>query len=641
VIRIEFPDGKKQEFAEGIKAGEAAAVLKEVKEAVAVKIDGKFLDLSAPLTQNGKLELVLPDSTAGLDILRHSTGHIMAEAVGHIFEGVKFAIGPAIEDGFYYDFDLEEKITEEALGKIEEEMRRIIAIGEPFQYLSLSKAEATRRMKEAGQIYKLELLSEIDEEPVSFYEQGDFLDLCRGPHLPDASRIKAFKLLSVAGSYWRGDSRNKMLQRIYGTAFYSEEELNEHLHLLEQAKARDHRRLGKELDFFSTHEEVGPGLIHWHPKGALVRNLIERFWYDQHLKRGYQIVYTPHIASERIFEISGHLDKYADLMYSPMDIDGQPYRLKPMNCPGHIMIYQFKKRSYRDLPLRLCELGTVYRYEPSGTLHGMLRVRGFTQDDAHIFCTQEQLASEVAAVLELADFMMKAFGYTYKTYLATMPDDHLGTEEEWQWSTAALRKALEERQMPYEVDEGGGVFYAPKIDIKLPDSMGRISQVSQGPTIQVDLNLPHRFNVAYVGEDGAEHPTVIVHRTVLGSMERFIGGLIEYYGGAFPLWLAPVQIKVLSIADRHNDYALKVKKGLQEKGIRAEADLRSERIAFKIREATMEKVPYMLILGDKEMEKGTVALRHRTEGDLGESALEDVIKRLLEEIEEQIPVSSA
>ena len=634
MIRIGFPDGTEREFPEGIEAGQAAATLQQAQEAVAVKMDGRLLDLSAPLTQSGKLELVMPDCPEGLDILRHSAAHIMAEAVGHIFEGVKFAIGPAIEDGFYYDFDLEEKITEEDLGRIEKEMRRIIAKGEPFQRLSLPKAEAMRRMKDAGQVYKLELLGEIDQEPISFYGQGDFLDLCLGPHLPDASRIKAFKLLSVAGSYWRGDSRNKMLQRVYGTAFYSEEELKKHLKLLEQAKARDHRRLGKELGLFSVHEEVGPGLIHWHPKGGLIRHLIEKFWYEEHLKRGYQIVYTPHIANERIFEISGHLDKYADLMYSPMDIDGQPYRLKPMNCPGHIMIYQSRKRSYRDLPLRLCELGTVYRYEPSGTLHGMLRVRGFTQDDAHIFCTQEQLASEVAGVLELADFMMKAFGYTYRTYLATMPEDHLGTEEEWQWSTEALRKALEERRTQYEVDEGGGVFYAPKIDIKLLDSMGRLWQ---GPTIQVDLNLPTRFNATYVGADGAEHLTVIVHRTVLGAMERFIGGLIEHYAGAFPLWLAPVQVKVLPIADRHNDYALEIKKGLQEKGLRSEADLRSERISLKIREATLEKIPYMLILGDKEAEKGTVALRHRTEGDLGQHCLDDVAARLLAEIEERIP----
>ncbi len=635
MIKVKFADGSEREFPEGVPASEALATLGQAEEAVAVRMDGSLLDLSSPLSKSGQLELVMPDSSEGREILRHSAAHIMAEAVGHIFEGVKFAIGPAIEDGFYYDFDLEEKITEQHLGKIEKEMRRIIAKGEPFERLNLSKAEARRRMKEAAQDYKLELLSEIDEEPVSFYAQGDFLDLCLGPHLPDASCIKAFKLLSVAGSYWRGDSRNKMLQRIYGTAFYSEEKLEKHLKLLEQAKSRDHRRLGKELDLFSVHQEVGPGLIHWHPKGALIRHLIERFWYDQHLKRGYQIVYTPHIANERIFEISGHLDKYADLMYSPMDIDGQPYRLKPMNCPNHIMIYQSRKRSYRNLPLRLCELGTVYRYEPSGTLHGMLRVRGFTQDDAHIFCTQEQLASEVASVLELADFMMKAFGYTYRTFLATMPEDHLGTEEDWQWSTEALAKALEERQMQYEVDEGGGVFYAPKIDIKIPDSMGRISQASQGPTIQVDLNLPTRFNVTYIGDDGAEHKTVMVHRTVLGSMERFVGGLIEHYGGAFPLWLAPVQLKVLPIADRHNDYALEVKKGLEEKGLRVEADLRSQRIALKIREATLEKIPYMLILGDKEVEKGTVALRHRTEGDLGESALDEVITRLLKEIEEK------
>jgi threonyl-tRNA synthetase len=442
--------------------------------------------------------------------------------------------------------------------------------------------------------------------------------------------IKTFKLLSVAGAYWRGDERNRMLQRLYGTAFLTQEGLEQYLALLELAEKRDHRRLGKQLDLYSFDQEIGAGLVLWHPKGARIREIIERFWIDEHYKRGYQLVYSPHIASERVYERSGHLENYAEYMYAPLEIDGQRYRLKPMNCPAHIKIYQTKKRSYRELPYRLCELGTVYRYERGGTLHGLLRVRGFTQDDSHIFCTPEQLADEVARVLDLAGYMMEAFGYKYQLSLATRPEKSLGTDEEWERSTEALHSALESRGLEYEMDEGGGVFYAPKIDLKLLDALGR---GWQGPTIQVDLNLPKRLNVTYVGQDGQEHETVIVHRTVLGSMERFIGELVEHYGGAFPTWLAPVQVAILPISESQIEYANSVQSELRAAGLRAETDARDDKIGYKIREAQLQQVPYMLVLGRKEVESGTVAVRHRRRGDLGQMKLEEFIALICEEVE--------
>jgi threonyl-tRNA synthetase len=438
------------------------------------------------------------------------------------------------------------------------------------------------------------------------------------------------KLLNIAGAYWRGDERNKMLQRIYGISFPKRKELEEHLAVLEEAKRRDHRTLGRDLDLFSIHEEVGAGLVHWHPKGARVRATIEDFWRSEHQKRGYELVFTPHIASERVYEISGHLQNYAENMYSPMDIDGFPYRVKPMNCPGHILIYQSWMRSYRDLPIRYAELGTVYRYERSGVLHGMLRVRGFTQDDSHIFCTPEQLTDEINGVLDLMEFMMATFGYTYKAYLATRPEKYLGTDEEWEVATEALRQALVDRQMEYEIDPGGGVFYAPKIDIKLWDSLGR---EWQGPTVQVDLNLPNRFDINYVGEDGDHHRVAMIHRTVLGSMERFIGGLVEHYGGNFPVWLAPVQVVVIPISSDQHNYAEHIIGALKAEGIRGELDARNEKMGYKIREAETQKIPYMIIVGKQEVAAKVVSLRHHGEGDLGKLPLDECLRRISHEIE--------
>ncbi|NLC59381.1 MAG: threonine--tRNA ligase [Armatimonadetes bacterium] len=564
-----------------------------------------------------------------LERLRHSAAHVMAQAVQELFPEAKLAIGPPIQDGFYYDFEVARPFTPEDLARIEERMRAIIAEDHPITRSEMSREEAIRFFEERQQPYKVELIREIPEETVSLYAQDSFIDLCRGPHLDSTGEIKAVKLLSVAGAYWRGNEKNQMLQRIYGTAWPSTEDLDAYLANLAERERRDHRRLGKELDLYSIHEEAGAGLIFWHPKGAMVRHLIEQFWKEEHLKRGYQFLYTPHIASEELFRISGHLEQYAESMYGPLDIEGQRYRLKPMNCPGHIMIYKTHLRSYRDLPLRYAELGTVYRFERSGTLTGMLRVRGFTQDDAHIFCTPEQLVGEVVGVLDFVDFVMRRFGYTYKAYLATRPEKSIGSDAVWEHATRSLVEAMESRGLNYEVDPGGGVFYGPKIDIKLYDALGR---EWQGPTVQADANLPERFDVTYVGPDGNEHRAVMIHRVVLGSMERFVGGLIEHYAGAFPLWLAPVQAILLPIAERHGDYAHQVAAALRAAGLRVEVDDRSEKTGFKIREAQLQKIPYMLVMGDREVEQGSVSVRSRDAGDLGAMSVEGFLSKAQAEI---------
>ena len=559
-----------------------------------------------------------------LERLRHSAAHVMAQAVKDLFPEARLAIGPPIQDGFYYDFDVPQPFTPDDLERIETRMRAIVAANKPITRSEMSREEAIRVFGEKGETYKVELIEEIPEETVSLYSQEGFTDLCRGPHVESTGAVKAVKLLSVAGAYWRGSEKNRMLQRIYGTAWPSQEELDAYLANLAERERRDHRRLGKDLDLFSVHEEVGAGLIFWHPKGAMVRHLIEAFWKEEHLKRGYQFIYTPHIASEELYKISGHLEKFSESMYSAIDIENQPYRLKPMNCPGHIMIYKSHLRSYRDLPVRYAELGTVYRFERSGTLHGMLRVRGFTQDDAHIFCTPEQLSAEIVGVLDLVDFLMRRFGYTYKAYLATRPEKSMGADDVWEHATRSLREALEARQMTYEVDPGGGVFYGPKIDIKLYDALGR---EWQGPTVQVDHNLPERFDTNYIGADGAEHRVVMVHRAVLGSMERFVGGLIEHYAGAFPLWLAPVQAVLLPIATRHADYAHQVAAELRAGGLRVEVDDRSEKTGLKIREAQVQKIPYMLVAGDREVEQHSISVRARETGDLGAMPVEDFLRK--------------
>ncbi len=564
-----------------------------------------------------------------LELIRHSAAHVMAEAVQALFPGVKFGIGPATEDGFYYDFDLPRPLTPDDLKVIEEKMRESIAADHPFLRQEISKEEARKLF--SSQPYKLELIEEIPEEKVSVYRQGSFLDLCRGPHVASTGEIKAFKLLSIAGAYWRGDEHRPMLQRIYGTAFESQEELNDYLRKLEEAAKRDHRKLGQELDLFSIHEEAGAGLIFWHPKGAIVRSIIEDFWRTEHLKRGYEIVYTPHIAKLDLWKQSGHLDYYRQSMYPSMEIGEQGYQLKPMNCPGHILIYKTKIRSYRQLPIRMAELGTVYRWERSGVLHGLSRVRGFTQDDAHIFCRPDQLEDEVIGVVKLAQFMLQSFGFDeYQVYLSTRPEKYAGTLEIWEHSTNTLEKALNKLDLPYEINPGEGVFYGPKIDILLEDALGR---AWQGPTIQVDFNLPERFGVTYIGEDGQEHQVVMVHRTVLGSMERFFACLVEHYGGAFPVWLAPTQIVVIPIADRHLEYARQVFNELRNEGLRVELDDRNERMNLKIREAQLLKIPYMLVLGDAEVRTSTVSPRLRSGENLGAqplSAFKERVKSVIE-----------
>jgi len=525
-----------------------------------------------------------------LEAMRHSASHVMAEAVRSMFPEVKFGIGPAIDDGFYYDFDLSRTLTPDDLVTIETKMNEIIATDAPFTGGELSKDEAKKLF--ADQPYKLELIDDLPDEKVSIYRQGDFVDLCKGPHIDFTGQIKAVKLLNIAGAYWRGDEKKPMLQRIYGTAFPSRKDLKKYLARLEEAAKRDHRRLGKDLELFSMHDEAGAGLAYWHPKGGMVRKLVEDFWRDEHIKRGYDIVFTPHIAKIGLWKTSGHLDFYRDSMYSPMDIDGQEYQIKPMNCPAHILMYKNRLRSYRELPLRWAELGTVYRYERSGALHGLTRVRGFTQDDAHIFCTPEQLENEVADVVEFALFMLRSFGFNeYEIYLSTRPDKYVGSLEVWDMATETLKKALERLKIDYIVDPGEGVFYGPKIDIKLKDALGR---TWQGPTTQVDFNLP----------------------------ERFMGCLIEHYAGAFPVWLAPVQAMLIPIADRHIDYAQKVAGKLKSQGIRVEVDARSERMNLKIRDAQMQKVPYMLIVGDREAEQSEVAVRTREGEDLKGQSIE-------------------
>jgi len=569
-----------------------------------------------------------------LDRLRHSTSHIMAEAVMHLFPGAKFAIGPSIEDGFYYDFDLPRPLTPEDLETIETRMREIIKAHHSFERREISREEAEEMF--ADQPYKLELIAEMPEDEVlSIYTQSEFTDLCRGPHVENTGQVdsEAFKLLKLAGAYWRGDENRPMLQRIYGTAWASAAELDAYLEKLEELEKRDHRRLGRELELYSVHEEAGPGLIHWHPKGGLIRTVIEDFWRSEHYKAGYDVVYTPHIGRAQLWEDSGHLDHYRELMYPPMDIEGQEYYIKPMNCPFHIMIYKSKLRSYRELPLRWAELGTVYRFERSGVLHGLMRVRGFTQDDAHVFCAPDQIEEEIGRVLSFSLFIWRSFGFgEYEIYLSTRPESYVGEPERWEQAEEALRRAIEKEGLPYEVDEGAGAFYGPKIDISIKDALGRLWQCT---TIQFDFNLAERLDLTFIGEDGQEARPYMVHRALLGSLERFLGILIEHYGGAFPVWLAPVQAKLIPITDRNVEYARKVEAQLRAAGLRTEVDARSERMQAKIRDAQLQKIPYMLIIGDREAEAGAVAVRLRTEENLGARSVEDFIAMAQEAVREK------
>ena len=560
--------------------------------------------------------------------IRHSASHIMAEAVQSIFPSVKFAIGPPTEDGFYYDFELPRALTEDDLPAIEKKMAETIAADLPFQRTQLPRPEANGLFQE--QPFKLEIIEAIKDDHLGVYTHGEFSDLCNGPHVESTGQVPAFKLLSVAGAYWRGDENRPMLQRIYGTAFESQDALDTYLNRLEEAAKRDHRKLGRDLGLFTIHNELGAGLICWHPKGARVRSLVEDFWRELHLDSGYSLVYSPHIGKSRLWETSGHLQFYSENMYAPLEIDDQDYYLKPMNCPFHILMYRSSLRSYRELPMRLAELGTVYRYERTGVLHGLLRVRGFTQDDAHIFCRPDQLEDEVRGVLDLTFRLLGAFGFSdYQIYLSDRPEKYVGDLTEWDTATSALRNTLEEMELDYKVDSGGGAFYGPKIDVKIEDAIGRDWQCT---TVQFDFNLPRRFNLSYIGEDGHEHRPYMVHRAILGSMERFMGVLIEHYGGAFPVWLAPTQATIVPITDRHVDYARSVASQMTTAGLRVEVDDRGERMNRKIRDAQLNKVPYMLVVGDKEVAAETLAIRKRTGENLGPQPLPAVIQLLQSDI---------
>jgi len=579
----------------------------KAKVAIAARVGDTVLDLLRPAPDGAEVTWITPSDPEGVEIVRHSTAHVMAAAVKQLFPDALITIGPAIENGFYYDFDVDTPFTPEDLERIEARMRDIVKAGVPFIREEVSKSRAREIFP--GEPYKEELLADIPEETVSLYRTGDFVDLCRGPHVPDSGRLGAFKLMNTAGAYWRGDSANKMLTRIYGAAFATRKELDEHLRILEEIKKRDHRKLGKELDLFSVADDIGPGLILWHPKGALVRRIMEDFWRDEHSRAGYDLVFSPHIARLDLWRVSGHTDYYRQAMFTPIDVEGQEYQLKPMNCPFHIQIYKSRMRSYRDLPIRYAELGTVYRYEPSGTLHGLLRVRGFTQDDAHLFLRPDQLDEEIFSLLDFTLFVLRAFGFDrYDIYLSTRPEKYAGTPENWDLAESALRKALERKGPPFQVDPGEGVFYGPKIDIKIKDMLGRSWQCS---TIQVDFNNPERFDATYVGEDGAPHRAIMIHRALMGSLERFFGVLVEHYAGAFPTWLAPVQADVLAVTDRQNDFAREVVSRLRASGFRAEGDYRNEKLGYKIRESQISKVPYALVVGEREAAQQLVTPRRR------------------------------
>lgn len=577
-----------------------------------------------------------PDPVDALARLRHSAAHVMAAAVSRLFPGVKLDIGPATRDGFYYDFDTSHRFGPEDLEKIEAEMARIVREDVPFERREMSRADARAMLEAQGQSYKIERLEDIpDGDAITFYASGGFTDLCGGPHLERTGQIGAFKLLSIAGAYFRGNETNPMLQRIYGTAFSTRRELDECLAQVEEARKRDHRRLGKDLDLFSFSPEIGGGLVLWHPRGATVRSVIEDHWKRFHRERGYQLVSTPHIASEEIYRISGHLEAYREMMYAPMEIEGRPYRVKPMNCPAHIMIYKSRPRSYRDLPVRYAELGSVYRFEKGGVLHGLLRVRGFTIDDAHIFCAPGELEREILSVFSDSMAFLRMFGFTeFDVYLATRPEKYVGSPGHWEEATARLRQALDQSGQSYQVEEGGGAFYGPKIDIKVTDCLGRSWQCS---TIQFDFNLPERFEIAYTDRDGADARPYMVHRALLGSLERFFGVLVEHYGGAFPLWLAPEQARILPITGKQHAYAGRVLERVRAAGLRAECDLRNEKVGAKIRDAQLEKVPYMLVVGGREEDGGAVAVRHRSGGDLGAMPVDQFLARALKEEEERKP----
>lgn len=601
-------DGKQGTFSSGTTVGEALAELDADKRTVGAVVDGQVVDFCHRLDGDCDLLPLRGNSEASLGLLRHTTAHVLAEAVQYLFPEARVTIGPVIENGFYYDFDFERGFTPDDLENIEARMLEIIKKNRPLVRKSVTREEAVAIFSGTNENYKVEIINDLPEgEEITIYDQTDWYDLCRGPHLPSTGLIKAFKLTSSAGAYWRGNENNPMLQRIYGTAFWDKKDLRKYLRDLEEAKKRDHRKLGKELDLFSVNEEIGPGLILWHPRGSRVRSVIEDFWKKEHVSRGYELLYTPHMAKLDLWRTSGHVDFYSQNMFSCMEVESSDYQVKPMNCPFHILIYKSKTRSYRDLPIRWAEIGTVYRYERSGVLHGLLRVRGFSQDDAHIFCRPDQIREEVSGVLRLTLDFLRTFGFdNYEIFLSTRPEKFVGSEENWERSIESIEQALSDAGLPYGVDSGGGAFYGPKIDLKIKDVIGRAWQCS---TIQVDFNLPERFEMEFVGEDNARHTPIMIHRAIFGSIERFFGILIEHYGGAFPLWLSPEQVRVASVGQSQAEYCEEVCAELRRRGIRVASDLRNEKLGYKVREAQVMKIPYLLVVGDKEVETGTVAPR--------------------------------
>lgn len=629
-IRITLPDNSVSEYDPGTKVHEIVASWSKefLFSTVAVKLNNARVDLGHSIKEDATLSLIDIASKEGLEILRHSISHVMAQAVQDTFDGVKVCIGPSIEDGFYYDFDYAETFTPEDFEKIEARMREVVAADYPFIRREMSRTEAMALFRDKGESYKVELIHDLPEDvkTVSVYSQGGYVDLCRGPHIPSTGMIKAFKLLSVAGAYWRGDEKNKMLQRIYGTGFANEGELAEYLRIIEEAKKRDHRKLGRELDLFQINDDAGAGLVIFHPKGTMLRAIIEDWERKEHLKRGYDMVMGPQILKVDLWKKSGHFDHYRENMYFT-EIEDQGYGIKPMNCLSHMLIYKSKIRSYRDLPLRYFELGTVHRHEKTGVLHGLTRVRQFTQDDAHILCTPEQLNSEIIGIADFVSYAMKIFGFDYGVELSTRPEKSIGSDEDWEMATAALESALKVNHMVYEINEGDGAFYGPKIDFKLKDALNRKWQCA---TIQCDFTLPERFDLSYIGADGEKHRPVMLHRVILGSIERFLGVLIEHYAGAFPVWLSPVQAVLMTVTDKHIPYGETVYTQLCDAGIRAEKDFRNEKLGFKIREAQLQKIPYMLVIGDREVESNRVSPRQRDGKDLGGIGVNEFIELVRE-----------
>ena len=640
-MKISIAGGEEKEFQPGASVGDILDSLALKEKCIGAKVNGTVVDFWHEVVEDSEIEPIRISSDEGLQLIRHTAAHVMAEAVQSLYPEAKVTIGPVIENGFYYDFDFPRGFTPEDLEKIEDKMNAIIKENKPLTRKTVSRDEAIDIFTRDGESYKIEIIEDLPEsENITIYDQDSWYDLCRGPHAPSTGLIKSFKLTSSAGAYWRGNENNPMLQRIYGTAFWDRKELKKYLTQLEEAKKRDHRKLGKELDLFSIQDEIGSGLVLWHPRGSKIRRIIEDFWRLQHEKAGYELLFTPHVAKLDLWKISGHTDFYSENMYSPMNIDNQQYQIKPMNCPFHIMIYKTKIRSYRDLPLRWAEIGTVYRYERSGVLHGLLRVRGFSQDDAHIFCRPDQIKDEVLGVMNLTTNFLKTFGFNeYEIYLSTRPKKFVGTEDDWQRSTDAIIDALDVLNLDYEIDEGGGAFYGPKIDLKIKDIIGRSWQCS---TVQVDFNLPKRFDMNFVGDDNARHTPIMIHRAIFGSIERFLGILIEHYGGAFPFWLSPEQIRVATVAEEHNNYAEGVYNRLKELGYRVEKDYRNEKLGYKVREAQLMKVPYLLVIGSKEVETDTVAPRMHGGDNIDPMSLNEFIelinndnkKGMLSEVEE-------